>query len=106
MKLPVYRAIVYIPGPDLKPDPEGRPHLLYSFRPIEPDPDDPREAGSGPSPWRELEVPDGSRLELDPWTGEEVLIVPGQDSGLEARQVAELSRDDDPAGDSAVMPAL
>lgn len=82
MKVAIYRMMAYTPARDLTPDPDHEPFPLYSFGPIEAE--DPRSlVGSGPYPWRVVEVPDGSRILFD------ALFVPGCSQGLHPVEVVE-----------------
>ncbi len=92
MKLPIYRTLAFVPPRDLTPDPDAEPFPMYSFSPI--GPEDPRMLiGSGPFPWRVVEVPEGSRVAFD------ALFLPGATCGLHPSEVVERfckrrSRDD------------
>jgi hypothetical protein len=67
---------------------EGSEMPQFSFSPIEAD--RPRGvAGSGPEPWKTIEVPYGSRVLFSQSLGEALLILAGSERGLTAREAAE-----------------
>jgi hypothetical protein len=61
--------------------------IVFSFSPIEPD-EGSDGPGSGPDPWKTVEVPFGSRVAADRQTGESVLYIPGEPKPLTADEVA------------------
>lgn len=82
MKLAIYRSLAFVPPRDLTPDPDAEPFPMYSFSPIHPE--DPRMLiGSGPFPWRIIDVPDGSRIAFD------ALFLPGSSVGMHPAEVVE-----------------
>lgn len=83
MKVSIFRMQAYWPERELGPCPDKSPAFaMFSFGPIAPE--DPRSLiGSGPFPWRVVEVPDGSRVAFD------ALFVPGTTEGLHPSEVVE-----------------